>query len=518
MRCRAPRFHSRRADLSSRHAIRLEVSMLVPARVAAIAVMIGIGAPALAASDTVVIALRLEPPGLDPTTGAAAAISEVTQLNIYESLTRVDADGRIMPSLAESWTAGEDGRAYTFKLRQGVKFHDGTPFGASQVKFSYERNAAPTSTNKMKLVYANIEAVETPDPFTVKITLKKPSSLFPQAISEAPGAIMTPATAETNATKPVGTGPYRFERWVKGDSVTLVKNPDYRDAAAVKLQRVTFRFMGDENAQMAAMLAGDLDYLPFISALETVDQFKGNPQFQILVGTTEGETLLDINNGRKPFDDVRVRRALNYAVDRQAVIDGAMAGFGTPIGSHFAPHHPYYVDLTAMYPHDPKKAKALLAEAGFPNGFETTLRLPPVTYARRGGEIVAANLAEIGIRAKLIPLEWAQWLDGVFQRKEYDLTIVSHVEPMDVIRYANPNYFIQYDSAEFRALIDKAEATLDPAEQKKIWGEVQKKLAEDAAVAPLFQLAKVGVAKKGLKGLWKNAPQPLYVVSEMSWE
>src|SRR5205823_1939615 len=169
-------------------------------------------------------------------------------------------------------------------------------------------------------------------------------------------------------------------------------------ASAVGIARVTFRFMGDENAQMAAMLAGDIDYLPFISALETVDRFKDNPQFQLLVGTTEGETLVDMNNGNKPFDDVRVRLAINYALDRQAVIDGAMSGYGTPIGSHFAPHHPYYIDLTGVYPHDPHKAKALLAEAGFPNGFETTLRLPPTTYARRGGEIVAANLAEASIR------------------------------------------------------------------------------------------------------------------------
>jgi len=276
--------------------------------------------------------------------------------------------------------------------------------------------------------------------------------------------------------------------------------------------------MADDNAQVAAMLAGDIDYLPIVGALETIDQFKDNPQFQVLAGVTEGETLVDINNKKPPFDDVRVRRALAYAIDRQAVIDGAMNGYGTPIGSHFSPAHPYYVDLTGLYPHDPKKAKALLAEAGHPNGFETTLRLPPTTYARRGGEIVAAQLEAVGIRARIIPLEWAQWLDQVFKRAEYDLTIVSHVEPMDVVRYANPEYFIRYDSADFRALVDKAEATVDPAEQKKIWGEAQKKLAEDAAVAPLFQLAKVGVAKKGLKGLWKNAPQPVYPIAEMGWE
>jgi len=475
-------------------------------------------APAHAAKDSVIIALRLEPPGLDPTVAPAAAISEVTQLNVYESLTRIDGEGRLQPGLAESWSAGDGARSYVFKLRRGVKFHDGTPFDASQVKFSYERNAAPSSTNKMKAIYANIEAIETPDPYTVKIALKKPSSLFPQWISEAPGAIVTPQTAETNATRTVGTGPYKLDGWVKGDSITLVKNPDYRDAAKVKLGRATFRFIGDDNAQMAAMLAGDVDYLPIVGALETIDQFKDNDQFEVLVGVTEGETLIDVNDKRKPFDDVRVRQAMAFAVDRLAVIDGAMNGYGTPIGSHFSPSHPYYVDLTGMYPHDPQKAKQLLAEAGLAGGFETTLRLPPTTYARRGGEIVAAELEEVGIRAKIIPLEWAQWLDQVFKRSEYDLTIVSHVEPMDVIRYANPDYFVHYDNAEFRALIDRAEATLDEAGQRKVWEEVQKKLAEDVPVVPLFQLPKVGVAKTGLHGLWKNAPQPVYPIAEMSWE
>ncbi len=136
-----------------------------------------------------------------------------------------------------------------------------------------------------------------------------------------------------------------------------------------------------------------------------------------IIGTTEGKTILALNNARKPFDDIRVRRALAYAIDRKALIDGAQSGYGKPIGSHYVPTDPGYVDLTGVYPYDPAKAKALLAEAGVKPGTEITIMLPPPTYARRGGEVIAAMLEQVGIKAKLVPIEWAQWLDQVFKQQ-----------------------------------------------------------------------------------------------------
>ena len=218
------------------------------------------------------------------------------------------------------------------------------------------------------------------------------------------------------------------------------------------------------------MLAGDIDAFPRFGNFDSVAQFQSDPRFKVTTGGTEGKTILAINNKKKPLDDVRVRRAIAYAIDRKAIIDGAMNGFGTPIGSHLTPTDPGYVDLTGEYPHDPAKAKALLKEAGVATPLQLSLILPPPTYARKGGEIIAAELAEVGIQAKIENVEWAQWLSGVYTGKNYDLTIISHVEPLDIGIYANPNYYFQYDNQDFRDIIAKLSAAPDLDTLQEIHG------------------------------------------------
>ena len=193
-------------------------------------------------------------------------------------------------------------------------------------------------------------------------------------------------------------------------------------------------------------MAGDVQAFPVFPSYETIPQFQADPRFKVVIGTTEGETVLGMNNKKPPFDNPKVRQAITHAIDRKSLIDGAMFGFGTPIGSFFPPHHPAYVDLTAETAYDPELAKKLMAEAGHPDGFKTTLKLPPPTYARRGGEIIAAELREIGIEAEIIPVEWAQWLDQVFKNKDYDMTIVSHTEPNDLNIFSRDDYYFNYDS------------------------------------------------------------------------
>ena len=208
----------------------------------------------------------------------------------------------------------------------------------------------------------------------------------------------------------------------------------------------------------------------------------------MFVGQTEGETLLSLNNRRPPLDDVRVRRAISHALDRAAIIDGAMYGFGTPIGSHFPPQNPAYVDLTGRYPHDPAKARELLREAGYPNGFAVVLKLPPPSYARRSGEIVAAQLGAVGIHVSIENLEWAQWLDQVFTRHDYDMSIVSHLEPMDYDIYARDDYYFGYSNPRFKALIAALDDSLDAGRRRELLGLIQRQLAEDAVNGFLFQL------------------------------
>ncbi|MGO4871433.1 MAG: ABC transporter substrate-binding protein, partial [Roseiarcus sp.] len=195
-----------------------------------------------------------------------------------------------------------------------------------------------------------------------------------------------------------------------------------------------------------------------------------------------------------------------------------MNGFGAPIGSHLTPNDPGYVDLTGMYPHDPAKAKALLKEAGVTTPLNLTLTLPPPDYARKGGEIIAAELAEVGINAKIENVEWAQWLSGVYKAHNFDLTIISHVEPLDIGIYANPDYYFQYDSKAFRDIFAKIETAPDLDAFKKALGEAQRQIADDCVNAFLFQLPNLVVADAKLNGVWKNAPIFVNDLSAMSWK
>ncbi|WP_126974870.1 ABC transporter substrate-binding protein [Frigidibacter oleivorans] len=472
--------------------------------------------PALAAPpDTLVLGMALEPPNLDPTAGAAAAIDEVVYGNLFEGLTRFGPAGEVLPALAERWEASEDGRVWTFHLRPGVTFHDGSAFDAADVKFSLDRARAPDSANAQKALFAGIEAVELPDPMTVVVRLSAPNGAFDWNMAWGDAVILAPETAAQAATAPVGTGPFRLADWVQGDHVTLAAWPEYWGEIPA-LTRATFRFIPDPTAAFAALMAGDVDAFPIYPAPETLPALAADPRFKVIVGTTEGETILAMNNAKPPLDDPRVREAIALAVNRDEIIEGAMFGQGTPIGTHFAPHNPDYVDLLDLSPHDPDRARALLAEAG---AGDLTLRLalPPPAYARRGGEIIAAELRAVGIRTEIANLEWAQWLEQVFKGRDFDLTIVAHVEPMDIGIYARPDYYFGYARPDFVALNDRLNATADSAGRSAILKDMQRMIAGDHVNAYLFQLAKTGVADARLEGLWQNAPTPANDLSAVRW-
>jgi peptide/nickel transport system substrate-binding protein len=466
----------------------------------------------------VTLAMVLEPTGLDPTTAPAAAIGEIVHYNVLEGLTRVNVDGSVSPLLAESWTMEPDGKSYTFKLKKGVKFHDGEAFDASDVKFSFERAKDDKSTNKAKkAVFDNIRRIDTPDAQTVILTLDNADPNFLFRMGENTAVILDPKSAAGTATKPVGTGPFTFDDWKKGNAVTLKKWPGYRDAKSVKLERVTFRFINDPAARVAALLAGDIDGVPRLDAPQAVKQLQADARFTVAIGSTAGKGILAINNKKKPFDDVRVRRALALAIDRKAFIDGVLEGLGQPIGSHFAPTDAGYVDLTAMAPHDVEKAKALLKEAGVATPLNVTLTLPPPQYARKGGEVVAAQLAKIGVLAKIENVEWAQWLSGAF-KGNFDLTVINHVEPLDYMQYANTGYYWGYDSKAFRDLTAKYAATGNAKERAKLFADIQKLIAADQVNAFIFNPSQVAVARKGLRGLWSSSPIFANDMASVSWQ
>jgi len=463
-----------------------------------------------------VLAMQLEPPGLDPTGNAASAVGEVTLYNIYETLTKINSDGSITPLLAESWEVSPDLKTYTFKLRKGVSFSNGEPFNAQTVKYAYERAGSDKSTSKDKRTFAAL-SVQVVDEHTVVLINKEidPDLLF--LLGQATAVIVEPKSADTNASQPVGTGPYKLDNFAKGSSITLSLRPNYVGVQKPKLQKVTFRFISDAAASAAALMAGDVDAFPRCQT-RIVPQFRNNPQFQVTLGGTRAKTILSINERRKPLDDVRVRRAILAAIDRKAVVEGAADGMGVPIGSHYTPGAPGYIDTTGINPYDPEKAKKLLAEAGVKLPLELTMTLPPPPYARQGGEVIAAQLAKVGINVKIQNVEWAQWLSSTYGSPyNYDLSIVSHVEPFDLVNYTRPEYYWGYQSKAFNELYNKLKSTGNEAERNKLLGEVQKLLAQDAANGFLFQPQFPTIARKNVRGLWKDMPISCNDLSSLSW-
>jgi len=455
-----------------------------------------------------VVVQPAEPPsGLDPTAGTSAAIDRIVYSNIYEGLVKTNSKGEFVPGLATKWDVSPGGKIYTFHLRKDIKFHNGEPFNAKVAKWNLERAIAENTKNIHPEYFRVIEKIETPDNNTLVTYLQDVDALFIAHMAEG-DAVMLPMEGYANAnTQPIGTGPFQFVKWVRGDRVEMVRFDGYWDPKLPYLDKVTFKFIGDASAQIAALKAGDVDVLGWISAPESAAELSKDKRFKVYAGTTTGEVIMSTNNKVKPFDNKLVRQAMAYAIDRQTVIDLVMFGYGTPIGSHWSPGTPYYVDLTKRFAYNPEKAKGLLAQAGYPNGFEATIQLPSIySYSRRAGEVIADMLGQVGIKLKIEIVDWGFWIDRIFKQKEFQLTMIGHVEAWDIGIYANPKYYFQYDSQEFRDAYAKALKAPNEEEKAKWFGRTQEIIAEDAVNGYLFSAPNLPAMKASVMGWWENYP------------
>lgn len=465
---------------------------------------------------SVTVGLSLEPNVLDPTTAAAAGIGAVVHGNILEGLTKLTENGEVKPLLAHDWDISADGKRYTFRLQKNVQFHDGSAFDAATVKFSFERAKAAGHKNKLQeTLFNNIVGIYDRDVYTVELELRHadPHTLF--RLAEAPAVILHPASADQTDHHPTGTGPYRFDRRVVGETITLTRWPGYRDADQVSIDTATFHFISDPANQADAILRGDVDVL-FNIATQSVGAFQTNNRYEVLLGSSGNKGLLALNNRRKPLDDIRVRRAIMHAIDREAFIRHALDGRGRAIGSHFVPTDAGYINLTGMYPYDPEKARTLLDTAGVTD-LELTLVLPPTPYALSGGPLIAQALANVGIQIHQKVLTWSQWLSGPF-KGDFDLTLISHAEPLDYHIYTRPDYYFGYDSPTFRDLVERHSSSTNPREQRTLFDQIQRHLASDAVNAWLFTPQLSTVVRKGLKGVWMNYPVFFHDIAAMYWE
>lgn len=468
------------------------------------------------AADRLVISVPAEPPHLDPTNSPTDATGAIVYANLFEGLTRIDQYGVPQPALAERWHVSVDGLVYTFYLRRNVTFHDGAPFDAHVAAFVLRRLMQGSSQNNHSAQFQNLVRAEPVGTHIVRIQLNHPDGALPFKLGLSGAVMVSPSSAAGNHQRPVGTGPFRFHHWEPGEWVELRRYDDYWGRPAA-MRTVVFRFIGNPLAALSDLNIGDIHAATRLPQQLDLRGFADSGEFRISSVATEGEVIMAFNHARKPFDDLRVRRALSHAVDRRALTEAPETRLGPPIGSHFPPHHPAYVDLTGRYPHDPAAARRLLTEAGYPDGLTARLILPPFWYARIAGLVLTNQFAQVGVKLVTEEVGWLEWLDRVYRQRDFDATIVAHTEPNDLELYSRPDYYMSYDNPGFAALIERIDLTPDLSQQFVLLQDAQRMLADDAAALFLFQLTVRNVTDKRLEGLWDNLPIDVTDVTAAHW-
>lgn len=464
------------------------------------------GASAKFEGDTITLGLVAEPASLDFTTADGAAIPQLLLDNVYETLVTVDEKGDFKPALATEWKVSDDKLTYTFTLTDKAKFTNGKPFTAEDAKFSIERVKSGWTTKLAKQM-GIVESVEAPSPTELVVKLTKPSNGWLYVMTTRVGAMFSKDGVADLANTPVGTGPYKFGEWKRGDQITLNRNEDYWGKAP-HFETVVWKYFKDPTSMNNALLGGTIDVVTTVQAPEALDQFTSGPKaegFQVIEGTTNGEVVLSFHQTQGPLADKKVRQAIRYGIDHKKLMDNCWAGKGELIGSMVPPTDPWYEDRTKDYAYDEKKAKDLIAESGQQN-ITLRLRIPSLPYAQACGPEVQSQLSKIGIKVDIDTLEFpAAWVKTVMTDKDFDMSIVAHVEPRDLPTvFGNPEYYTSYNSPEVQKLIAEADAGT-PDEQVSKMKDAAKLISEDAAADFLFLLPNLVVAKDGIKGLPKNA-------------
>ncbi|WP_336662455.1 ABC transporter substrate-binding protein [Leucobacter sp. USHLN154] len=465
---------------------------------------------------TATIALTGTPTNLDFTTTAGSAIPQALMSNVYEGLVELDQSGEIQPLLASEWTVSDDRKTYTFTLQEGVTFSNGDEFTADDVKFSFDR-VKTDWVSSLKAKMDVVESVEVVSPTEVAVTLSKPSNAWLFSLATPVGAIFSEDAVDDLANTPVGTGPYAIESWTPNESLVFDTRDDYWGEAP-GVEQVTLKYFADATATTNALQTGDVDAIANLQAPELLSSFESDDQFVVTTGTSSGEVSLSMNNKAAPFDDVRVRQAVLYALDKQAILDTAWNGYGSLVATYAAPTDPYYEDLNDAYPYDPAKAKELLQEAGKEN-LDITFTVPTRPYAQAVSEIVVSQLKDVGINATIESAEFpAVWLDEVFTKHDYQMTTVLAVEARDILTVFNdPNYYIGYDNSKIAPIAEEADAA-DEDGYVDGMKQVAEQIVEDAASGVLFLFPNITVAKADLQGMPENAIIEALDLTNLSWK
>jgi peptide/nickel transport system substrate-binding protein len=466
------------------------------------------------ASQSLSIGLVAEPASLDFTTTDGAAIPQALLGNVYETLVKQDETGKVVPSLAKSWTTSPDRKTYTFDLVDNAKFTNDKPFTAADAVFSINRVKTAWTTS-LKSAMDVVQEAKALSPTQLQVTLSKPSNGWLFRMTTRIGAMFSETGVSALATSPIGTGPFKFSKWNRGDSIVLQRNDNYWGSKPF-FNQVTLKYFKDPTALNNALLTGTINVIGTVQAPEALSQFTSNSKYQVIEGTTNGEVVLSFNNTRPIFKDVQTRQAIRMAIDHKALLDTCWAGRGKLIGSMVPPTDPWYEDLTSVAPFDLAKAKSMLQASGAA-GKTLRLRLPTLPYATSCGQVVKSQLEQAGLKVQIDQLEFpAAWLTTVLKNADYDMSIIAHVEPRDLGSvFGNPKYYTRYDDPTLQQDLAAADAG-DEAAQVDNMKKAARRISEQAAADWLFLLPNLIVADKNLTGLPKNAITEYFDLSRLA--
>lgn len=469
------------------------------------------GEPVKGGEITVGIAQDLDD-SLDPHQTVAAGTREVL-FNIFEGLVKPNSDGEMIPAVAEKYELSEDGTTYTFTLRDGVKFHNGQTVTAEDVVYSINRCAAVPEGQEKPLVaaFSAIRSVEALDEKTVTVTIAQRDLEF---ISYMTAAII-PAGYADQATAPVGTGPFKFVSRTPQENFIMERFEDYWGTPAW-LDKVTYKICENADALVMNLNGSSIDLCAHLTSAQAAQL---NSNFKVLEGTMNLVQAIYLNNQAKPFDNQLVRQALCYAIDRQGIMDMVADGHGTAVGSSIYPAFTKYFlpELVDKYPHSVEKAKELLAQAGYPNGFDMTISVPNNYQPHMDtAEVVAEQLREAGIRVTIQPVEWSTWLDTIYNGRQFQATVVgvdaANMTARAMLERFTSDYaknFINYSNPAYDALFQQAINATDEATQTDLYKQMETMLADTAANVYIQDLSDLVAMRQDLGGL---KFYPIYVL------
>ncbi|SFZ81893.1 peptide/nickel transport system substrate-binding protein [Devosia enhydra] len=437
-----------------------------------------------------------EPQNLDNTAGAGQGINEAFNGNVYEALFQLTDAGTVEPRLVESYEASEDGLTYTFKLKEGVTFHSGDPLTAADVKYSIERVTAEASKSSRKRSLSTIAGIETPDDQTVVITLSARSISLPYNLSYV--WIVNDAAGDITSAED-GTGPYTLAEWRRGSALALSRFDGYWGEAPSNGE-VIYTYFTDATALNNALLTNAIDIITSVQSPDSLAQFSGNPSYTVTEGASTTKELLAYNDRVAPFDNVKVRKALARATDKARLLNSIWGDYGTLIGSFVPPTDPWYVDLTGVDAYDVESAKALLAEAGYPDGFTFTLDTPDYDPHPIVAQFLQTEYAKIGVTVNINIITANEWYTKIYQERNFEATLQEHVNHRDIVFYGNPDFYWGYNNPDVVKLIADAEAAGSEAEQFEKLTEANKIIAEDAASNWLYLYPQIVVSAANVTG------------------